>query len=231
MSGVSGGFAPHESEGSTVAERREPGEGEGEGEVFSILVVCTGNVCRSPLAEQLLTARLSAAGVPVRVVSAGTRALVGRGMPEEAGALSLDYGGNPSGHVGRQVTREMVEDADLILTATRDHRGEIVSLSPAASRHTFTLQQFARISQAAETRPLLEPAEQREVAGARSALLEYVASVAASRGYAPPPARAIDDDIEDPFRQSRQVYRRVARTVDEAVTKVVEALASAVPRK
>jgi protein-tyrosine phosphatase len=230
VSGESGGFASHEMEGSTVVERAEPGAGKGD--IFSILIVCTGNVCRSPLAEQLLTARLSEAGIPVRVESAGTRALVGRGMPEEVTALSLDYGGDPSGHLGRQVTPEMVEDADLILTATRDHRGEIVSLSPAASRHTFTLQQFARISQASETRPLLEPVvEHREAPGARSALVEYVATVAASRGYAPPPARAIDDDIEDPFRQSKQVYRRVARTIDEAVTSVVEALASAVPRR
>lgn len=227
MSGES--VVSHEGDGATVAERGKPGERETE--AFSILVVCTGNVCRSPLAEQLLSARLSAAGIPVRVTSAGTRALVGRPMPEEIGALSLDYGGNPAEHVARQLTAEMVEDADLVLTATRDHRGEVVSLSPAASRHTFTLQQFARISQAAETRPLLEPVrEDTGAPGARPALRGYVDSVAASRGYAPPPARAIDDDIEDPYRQSKQVYRRVARTIDEAVTSVVSALA-AVPRR
>ena len=193
---------------------------------FSVLMVCTGNICRSPLAEQLLIAALEPAGIPLRVTSAGTRALVGQPMTPEAAQLSRVHGGDPDRHVARQLTRELVEGADLILTATRDHRGEVVSLSPVASRLTFTLRQFARITAAgvAEVEPpeagVTEP-------GVRPALQAYVAAVAASRGFAPPPERATDDDVEDPYRQSKQVYRRAARAIDEAVRTIGAGLARA----
>ncbi|MDY7557708.1 hypothetical protein [Cryobacterium sp. 10C3] len=98
---------------------------------FSILVVCTGNICRSPLAEQLLTTRLTNAGIPVLVTSAGTYAMVGKGMPDEAAALSVRYGGDPRAHVSRQLTARLVADADLVVTADREHRGEVVSSTRA----------------------------------------------------------------------------------------------------
>jgi protein-tyrosine phosphatase len=179
----------------------------------------------------LLLARLMVHGVPVRVSSAGTRALVGQPMSPEAASLSLDYGGAPSAHRARQLTPQLVEEADLILTATRDQRGEVVSLAPATSRHTFTLRQFARIA----TSPDIHAAISASMDGAddgspRSTLLSYVGAIAASRGYAPPPARAADDDIQDPYRQSKQVHRRVARSIDEAVTAIVTGMTSALTR-
>lgn len=207
----------------------------GEG-AFSILIVCTGNVCRSPIAEGMLRARLATAGVVAEVASAGTRALVGHPMtPEAAGQLAA-YGGTPWSHQARQLTAEMVENADLILTATRDHRGEVVSTIPAASRNTFTLQQFARISasEGGLVRGNLGPddddAPPMGSSSLRQGLQSYVAAIAASRGYVPPPARSVDDDIEDPYRQSKQVYRRSARAIDEAVATIVAGLTQAAAR-
>lgn len=201
------------------------------GAPFTILTVCTGNICRSPLAEQLLAARLGAAGVPVTVTSAGTGALVGRAMPPEAAELSLRYGGEPAEHRARQLTAGMVEQADLVLTASREQRGEVVSLFPRASRYTFTLAQFARIASAvAEGVDSVPAADEAPNQSVTDALREYVATIAASRGYAPPPARALDDDIEDPYRQSRQVYERSGKAIDEAVTVAVAGLTSAIGR-
>lgn len=210
----------------------QPASMDSAGGLFSVLVVCTGNVCRSPLAAQLLDAKLASSGVPVRVTSAGTRALVGQPMTPEAAALSLEYGGNPRLHRAQQLSRQLVENADLILTATRDHRGEVVSLSPAASRHTFTLAQFARIvgslGALAHNTPLVADAEPDSP---RDALRSFVSAAAASRGISPPPVRAIDDDIEDPYRRSEKVYRRAGRAIDEAVTTIVGGIVSAVPER
>ncbi len=110
-----------------------------------ILLVCTGNICRSPLAEQLLRARLEEAGIAAHVDSAGTRAMVASPMTPEAAALSLAHGAHSTDHSARQLTEQLVNEADLVLTATRDHRREVVTLLPRATRYTFTLNQFARL--------------------------------------------------------------------------------------
>ena len=121
-----------------------------------ILIVCTGNICRSPLAEQLLRQNLTAAGIDAVVTSAGTRAMTGSAMTPEAAALSSQYGASNTDHVARQLTEKLIADADLVLTATRDHRRDVVTMLPKATRYTFTLNQFARLVAAAEpTRPHL----------------------------------------------------------------------------
>ena len=189
---------------------------------FTILVVCTGNICRSPLAAQLLAARLSALGISAVVQSAGTRALVDSAMTPEAASLSLRYGGNPA-HAARQLTESLVDSADLILTATREHRSETVTLLPRASRRTFTLNQLARLVTAL---PLVERAESPHAdlsteASLHPALLRaYIAEIAASRGATPPPTNPADDDITDPYRHAQDVYDEVGRIIDDAVTTI-----------
>ncbi|MCI4658227.1 arsenate reductase/protein-tyrosine-phosphatase family protein [Cryobacterium zhongshanensis] len=217
---------------------------------FSILVVCTGNICRSPLAEQLLTTRLTNAGLPVRVTSAGTYAMAGKGMPDEAAALSVRFGGDPTAHVSRQLTARLVADADLVVTADREHRGEVVSLFPRAARYAFTLNQLARLVDglrdaefaAAEHAAAERPGADRESvahvghpatggpATAADALRAYIAEIAASRGLTPPPADPADDDIEDPYRRSLATYDRVGVAIDASVTTIAMALTAALTR-
>ena len=69
---------------------------------LNILIVCTGNICRSPLAEKLLQSRLTAAGIPAIVTSAGTRAMVDHPMTDEATFLATQYGSEPTLHVAQQ---------------------------------------------------------------------------------------------------------------------------------
>ena len=212
---------------------------------FTVLVVCTGNICRSPLAEQLFRARLQHLDLPAEVHSAGTNALVGHGMTPEASAVAQHHGGAPAIHVARQLTAELVSTADLVLTATREHRSAVVALHPRAARYSYTLNQFARL-----VAPLAEagaPADNAfgaiagdDIAGADTAdsgparasvgLRALVAEVAASRGFSPPPARAAGDDIDDPYRRSEDVYERVGVILDEAVTTITTAFAAAARR-
>jgi protein-tyrosine phosphatase len=196
---------------------------------FSVLVVCTGNICRSPLAEQLLRARFAAAGVPAVVQSAGTGALVGYEMTPQAASLSQRYGGDPAAHSARQLTPALIADADLILTATRQHRADTVSLVPRALRHTFTLNQFARLVAAAgttERAPVVESVETTDT----DTLRDYVAEMAATRGYAPPALHVDDDDIIDPYRQSQAIYDQAGAAIDAAVATITAGLARAVGR-
>ena len=188
---------------------------------FSVLFVCTGNICRSALGAQLLKARLDAAGVTagghlIRVSSAGTGMQPELVMPPEVVEQSRRFGGDPSGHVARQLDRDIVADADLILTATREHRSDVARLLPRASRVTFTVPQFARLI--AETEPAAD-------------LWELVAEVAAERGLVPPPANADDDDIEDPYRRGAETYERVGAQIDALIEVIVTHLARSGDRR
>jgi protein-tyrosine phosphatase len=176
-------------------------------------MVCSGNICRSPIAEQLLRARATGSGFSIQVGSAGTIAAEGEAMTGEAAQLSARYGGDPSGHTSRPLTAELVSAADLILTAARSHRAAVVSLVPRASRYTFTLNEFARLVrlQEAETPDEVMP------------LAELVPAVAAFRGFGLA-QNPTDDDIEDPYRRSFDVYEAAAHDIDIAVGVVAERL-------
>src|SRR5438034_9391646 len=93
-----------------------------------VLFVCTGNICRSPLAASLLERALEERGLEVEVTSAGTGAWDGAPASEGAYLVGLERGLDLSGHRARLLTREIVEDADLILTMARHHRARVDEL-------------------------------------------------------------------------------------------------------
>ncbi len=110
---------------------------------FRILFVCVGNVCRSPLGERLLAARLPADRFEVS--SAGVGALAGAAMdPEAAGHLEA-YGASADGFVARQLIPSMVKESDLVLTATKAIRSRVLEEAPAALRRTFTVLEFVAL--------------------------------------------------------------------------------------
>lgn len=94
-----------------------------------ILVLCTGNICRSPIAEVLLRRAVGPAGV--QVASAGTAALVGAPADPIARALMAERGIDISAHVARQATGEMLSRAELILVSERAHLQWVVDRYPA----------------------------------------------------------------------------------------------------
>lgn len=157
--------------------------------------------------------------------------MVGRGMTPEASAVAHRHGGAEAAHVARQLTEELVSTADLVLTATRDHRSAVVALYPRAARYSYTLTQFARLVAASAEAGI--PADSAPDLDTRAGvkLRALVAEVAANRGFSPPPAQAADDDIEDPYRRSVDVYERVGVIVDQAVTTITTAFAAAARRE
>lgn len=110
--------------------------------IKNVLLVCTGNICRSPLAEALLVRTLKERGIEgVLVSSAGTGAWDGAPASEGAYLVGLERGLDLSGHRARLLTRELVEDADLILTMARHHRARVDELG--GDGRVFVLGEFA----------------------------------------------------------------------------------------
>jgi protein-tyrosine-phosphatase len=101
-----------------------------------ILLVCTGNTCRSPLAEALLRRKLAERHVDgVTACSAGTGAWDGAPASEGAYLVALEHGLDLSAHRARLLTREIVTDADLVLTMARHHLARVEQLGATGKAH------------------------------------------------------------------------------------------------
>jgi len=101
--------------------------------VASILVVCLGNICRSPLGAGVLQRLLDTAGAGIGVSSAGMVAVVGHGADETTQALAAAHGTCLDGHVARQFTRDIGQAHALILAMEPGHKRLIERAAPDLS--------------------------------------------------------------------------------------------------
>jgi protein-tyrosine phosphatase len=172
---------------------------------YAILCVCTGNVCRSPVAERLLAVRL---GPTVSVASAGTLGLTGRTIEPPMAAHLAALGLPDVGFTARRLTEADVGRADLVLGLTREHRAEAVELAPSAVRRAFTLLEFARLL------GQIEPDELPDGTVA-DRLRTAVPLAAARRRMVTGPVDA--DDVVDPYRLAQEVYDQSFSAIRVAV--------------
>ncbi|WP_435743090.1 low molecular weight phosphatase family protein [Microbacterium sp. PMB16] len=185
---------------------------------LTILTVCTGNICRSPLAEVLLRGRLESLGV--RVHSAGTHALVGHGMPEPALELAAQSGADPAvaaAHHARYLVEPLLHDADLVLAMAREHRSHVVKMMPSRLRRTFTVREFARLASTLTT-DAARAAADGAGESSQDRFAAVLRAVAEQRGLTP--ATADEDDVVDPYRRSRETYARSAGQLVPALDEV-----------
>lgn len=178
---------------------------------FSILCVCTGNICRSPATERLLTARL---GPDVEVNSAGTSALVGQPISPPMDGLIARSGADAGDFTARRLTEGLLKPADLVLALTRGHRGDVAELWPKAVRRSFTLREFARLLRE------MDPSELP--AGGPAARLRAAVPIAASRRHHV--ADLSLDDVTDPYRRPREVYNEAFADIERAVTTIASVI-------
>ncbi|MGR6972740.1 arsenate reductase/protein-tyrosine-phosphatase family protein [Streptomyces cynarae] len=192
-------------------------------DTFRILHVSTGNVCRSPITERLTRHALAdRLGDPlwggVIVESAGTWGHEGAPMEANAEAVLADFGADASGFVGRELLDEHVIRADLVLTATRDHRAQVISMGHSAGLRTFTLKEFTRLVRAIDP-ATLPPLEDGVVARARA----LVRAAAALRGWLLAPT-AEADEVYDPYGAPLPFFRSIGDEIHQALEPVVTAL-------
>lgn len=108
-----------------------------------ILIVCTGNTCRSPMAEGALRVLLEGRKIDnVDVVSAGTAAIPGSPATRYAIEASKTWHADISGHRSRPLTPELIEESELILTMSPSHYQQVVRMSPEARDRTFLLKKY-----------------------------------------------------------------------------------------
>ncbi|WP_299058168.1 hypothetical protein [uncultured Nocardioides sp.] len=170
---------------------------------MDVLFVCTANICRSAFMERW--AAHAAAGTGLRFASAGTHGYRDHPMDDEMLATLRHRGVDATDFRSRRLTPRMVADADLVLTASREHRDFALEDSPGAFRKILTLGQA--VDAAGQLPPDLEPGQ----------LLAELARHRAGADTVP--------DVADPYRRGPEAAEACATTVVQMLDALLPVLA------
>lgn len=173
---------------------------------FRILFVCTANICRSAYADIVARSRSSRG---LAFASAGTHALVGQSIDPPMGDL-VGESGDESAHRAQQLTRALVESADLILTMAAEHRRYILDEWPSAARKTFIIGHAAREISAIPEGSTVEDVTEH--------LWQH-------RGTHP------RDEVADPYRRGQHAAISAARSIDTHLDDIIPRLQEMVDRR
>lgn len=203
---------------------------------FTVLHVCVGNICRSPMAERLFMLALRRR-VGDRVDElflshgAGTGGWhVGEPMNAPAARQLAKRGGDPNGFRARRVSTAMIDTSDLVLCATSEQVYDVLRLRPEAVHKTFVLGEFGRLLSRLDRAVLPPCGDTPEAAHDRGVAL--VVAVDAMRGGGAvwgsdgnrrhPPRRS--DDLLDPWGMAEEEFARVADEIERTVVPLAAAL-------
>ncbi|TVR03099.1 MAG: hypothetical protein EA398_06180 [Deltaproteobacteria bacterium] len=110
--------------------------------MYRAIFVCSGNLCRSPMAMALLQHHGSLSGTSVMSLSMGTLDLVGRSAPRPVLEVMEEIGINLHGHRSQGLRRQLLEHADGIFAMERHHLDAVCALAPGAATRTHLLSEF-----------------------------------------------------------------------------------------
>ncbi|MGW0036418.1 DUF4012 domain-containing protein [Gordonia sp. NPDC003376] len=167
----------------------------------SILFVCTGNICRSPIGERVLRDLAARSGAQVTVTSAGVGAANGQPMHPSSVEVLTEHGYDAGGFESRYLRPQILEESDLVLSMTREHRAACQRALPAKWRRMFTLTEFVRLL------------------GDAPADAEGLSELAADRGRVD--TNADDLDIADPMGRPKAEFERCFAEIEPLVGSVV----------
>ncbi len=172
-------------------------------------MLCTANVCRSPVGAALLSRALAERGVPAQVRSAGRLPGGWRTTPENIEVMLL-RGIDLSDHRSTETTPALVERSDLVLGMAREHVRDALALDPDAWLRVFTLKELVRRGSEIGARPAGEP------------LRRWLARAARARDDLELLGAAADDDVPDPMGQSIDRYEDTADEIADLVDRLVD---------
>lgn len=181
-----------------------------------LLVICTANVCRSPVAERLLGRALSGRrdsnGIEWTVTSAGTGQYSASLDPSTV-AAAAGAGIDISGHRSRVLDRDILaaDGADLVLTMTRGHLPAVVTLDPGAWTRTFTLKELAR-----RANTEIPPNPEEGFSG-------WLARMAAGRQAREMMRADPLDDVADPYGMPKRHHLDMVAEVSHEVDRLIKA--------
>lgn len=193
---------------------------------FMVLHVCTGNICRSPMAERILRSQVRDELGPVadewlHSHGAGTDSWhEGEPMNSPAARELRSRGIDPDGFRARTLRPEQLSHSDLVLTATYGHRTAVVEMMPDMAPKTFVLGEFARLASTVDSAalPPFAPSIEAFVTRAR-ALVEAADSIRA--GAEPLPS----DDLDDPWSRGAVFFSKTADQIADSLAPLVAVLA------
>ncbi len=207
----------------------------------NLLIVCTANIARSPLAAALFEVHARVRGLDrqVEIASAGTRAREGKPAAPPSVTIAAGWGVDLRGHRSQPVSDELLERSDLVLTMTEEHRDLLSGRGRRVSERCFTLPELHRLLQDAEVAvsPAADP-EATSVASASSADPRALPSSPSERiaeavqrahRRRPVSVRPGPEDIRDPYGRDEEVYRAVATELVELVAALATPLLGPVP--
>jgi UDP-perosamine 4-acetyltransferase len=171
-----------------------------------VLVLCTGNLCRSPVAEALLRRDLAKAGIEADVSSAGIAAPSGATPDKKVLRVAAEHGVDVTGHRSRRLEPDDVTSADLVLVMTRAQADQVLEMAPEAANRVVTLRAAAW--------------KARALAGRATMFATWASSLSADVPQAER-ASSASYDIADPIGRPLRRYREMADEVQASVTALV----------
>jgi protein-tyrosine phosphatase len=177
----------------------------------AVLLICTANRCRSPIAESVLRQRIPRSS-DITVTSAGLLP-GGRPVPPEGIALVSRYGIDLTSHLSRRIAPGQLDGADLVLAMTRSHVRELVATEPAIWPYCFVLKDFVH---RLEGRPSIDF---RYSPGAALDALNFDRERADLLGRNP------SEDMRDPMGASMKVWKNVVSELVDYSARLAELVA------
>lgn len=196
---------------------------ESSGGPWCLIFVCTGNICRSPFAEQTLGALMRESPLmgKVALLSAGTGALTGHEMDTQAAAIyAKRFGTPPRPHRAQRLTGTLAARGDLLLVMDSGQRRTVLRNFPQAFPRTFLLSEYVAICRNLDVgiHPSSDP--NSSTTASRLSALTHRAAQHRSLGATAP-------DIADPYRRSVEIHEQVASQIHALVGSLMSILISA----
>ncbi|WP_028593853.1 low molecular weight protein arginine phosphatase [Paenibacillus assamensis] len=190
-----------------------------------ILFVCTGNTCRSPMAESLLRHMASQRGIAVEVRSAGVAATDGMSMSRHAQSVLYERNMSNESFVSRSLEKASIDWADIILTLTASHKQHVIHKFEGVADKVFTLKEYVEENDTSSQQEQIHQELHSLMAELQLKLSmgEQPSELEIARVYQLQ-ARMPSLDIQDPYGGNLEQYQSTAEEIRSALERLLDKL-------